>query len=44
MPGLMIPRNYGDRQENMLILDSVPETGEDRMIIFGVKPQLEYVA
>ena len=39
----LISCEYGDHQENMLIFDSGPETGEDQMIVFGVKPQLEYL-
>ena len=39
----MISCDYGDHQESMLIFDSGPETGEDRMIVYGVKPQLEYL-
>ena len=39
----LISCGYGDHQENMLIFDSGPKTGKDRMIVFGVKPQLEYL-
>ena len=42
-PDNLISCDYGDHQENMLIFDSGPETGEDRMIVFGVKTQLEYL-
>ena len=39
-PDNLISGDYGDHQENMLIFDSGPETGADRMIVFGVKAQL----
>ena len=42
-PDHLITCEYGNDQENMLIFDSGPETGEDRIIVFGVKPQLEYL-
>ena len=43
IPDNLISCDYGDHQENMLIFDSGPEPGEDRMIVLGVKPQLEYL-